>query len=884
MGWFRSAEMAYVSFQFNKDAAHRSVERLGELGTVQFVDLNAGTIAFNRRFIEPIRRCDELERKLRFFADEMASKGIVPRQHSAADFVPLGSIDRLQQLDSMLSERETDLQSWLSSLQQLRAEWTRQREQLEVLRFGREFMSWSGAVGDLEGGIGGGGPGAARSSRTGSDPNQHVAPLLEEPHALIGGSGSASDEGLVQRIGGVVASAVKDKFSRMLFRVSRGNALVLFSEVDAGASASGDRPAAPSVSASASDAEADMAAKHAFIIVVSSDVLARKARKVMAAFDASSYELPADVDEIVRRTREGRQTLHEQEGLLSKNEAACTQALMALAAEHHGWRCAVRKEKAIYHTLNMFRADAHSSRFSAEGWVISESLPDVRRAVLDAHGELPAVVDQLLGAVPDAPTHFELNKFTAPFQELVNTYGVPRYREINPALFTAVTFPFLFGVMYGDVGHGSCLLLFGLYLVLTEGSRSGRKLGEFVGGLHFARYMILLMGVFAVYCGFVYNDCFSLGLDVMPGGSRWSYVYGDVTHYDEVANATGRPALPTGSLSADGHYVCANGTAHAACPAGGNVYPFGLDPVWHTASNELLMTNSLKMKLSVILGVAQMTFGICLKGANAWHAGSRVDFFFDFVPQLMFACALFVYMVVMILIKWSINWDYRMSLVTPGHSCPADLGGCQPPSLITTLINIVLKPGAVAEPMYAGQAGTQTTLLLLCMLSVPVMLLGKPLFLRWLNSRNPRTLLDGDGEHADHGGGGGGGHGHGGPFNFAELMIHQGIETIEFVLGMVSNTASYLRLWALSLAHTELAGVFWNKVMVMAISTHNPFLVFIAFAIFAGITTAVLLMMDVLECFLHALRLHWVEFQNKFYAADGTKFHPLNFETLTKEL
>jgi len=66
------------------------------------------------------------------------------------------------------------------------------------------------------------------------------------------------------------------------------------------------------------------------------------------------------------------------------------------------------------------------------------------------------------------PTYFKQNEFTAGFQILTDLYSVPIYKEINPALYTIISFPFLFGVMYGDIGHGLILLTIATLVVIFE--------------------------------------------------------------------------------------------------------------------------------------------------------------------------------------------------------------------------------------------------------------------------------------------------------------------------------------------------------------------------------------------------------------------------------
>ncbi len=192
------------------------------------------------------------------------------------------------------------------------------------------------------------------------------------------------------------------------------------------------------------------------------------------------------------------------------------------------------------------------------------------------------------------------SELTDPFFELVHTFSVPAPGELHPAPFFIVTFPFLFGVMFGDMGHG---LLLGLFAWLWGGR---------------FRLPGLLCAFFSVYCGLIYNEFFGLKLDLF------------------------------GSCFEGRHQRC--------------VYPVGLDPVWGQSSNALQFTNSLKMKLSMVIACGHITLGLVLNLLNKFRA--RQNIALTALPKILIYLLTTGLICWLIVVKWLTHYP-RSNLAPP---------------------------------------------------------------------------------------------------------------------------------------------------------------------------------------------------------------------------
>ncbi|XP_050543178.1 V-type proton ATPase 116 kDa subunit a 1 isoform X2 [Daktulosphaira vitifoliae] len=831
---FRSEEMALCQLFLQSEAAYACVSELGELGLVQFRDLNPDVNAFQRKFVSEVRRCDEMERKLRYLEKEIKKDGIpmLDTGENPEAPQPREMID----LEATFEKLENELREVNHNAEALKRNFLELTELKHILRKTQVFFDEK--------------MGTAVASQM-ADPNRE-----DEQVTLLGEEGLRAG-GQALKLGFVAGVILRERipaFERMLWRACRGNVFLRQAEIETPLE---------------DPSTGDQVHKSVFIIFFQGDQLKSRVRKICEGFRATLYPCPEAPSQRREMAMGVMTRIEDLNTVLGQTQDHRHRVLVAAAKNIKNWFIKVVKIKAIYHTLNLFNLDVTQKCLIAECWVPLLDVETIqlalRRGTERSGSSVPPILNRM-DTFEDPPTYNRTNKFTNAFQNLVDAYGIASYREINPTPYTIISFPFLFAVMFGDLGHGAIMFLFALFLVLREKPLAAKKSDNEVWNIFFSgRYIILLMGLFSMYTGLIYNDVFSKSLNVF--GSHWHTFYNTSTVMDN-------KALQLNVSSSD---------FYDQIP-----YPVGLDPVWQLAQNKIVFLNAYKMKISIIIGVLHMLSGVALSLYNYRYFNDRLAIICEFIPQLIFLTFLFFYMVLLMFIKWIFYGPQNEFTKSPACA----------PSILITFINMVLfkeaEPLAHCESVYMFplQGFLQKLLVCIALLCVPIMLLAKPIYIMRQQKEKHVQLVNGHAttENGDAEGAGrivqqpaAGGHGNHDENEIGELFIHQGIHTIEYVLGSVSHTASYLRLWALSLAHAQLSEVLWSMVMTKGLildSWIGGVWLWAVFAFWAVLTVGILVLMEGLSAFLHTLRLHWVEFQSKFYKGLGYGFAPFSFEVI----
>uniref|UniRef100_A0A672NU02 V-type proton ATPase subunit a n=1 Tax=Sinocyclocheilus grahami TaxID=75366 RepID=A0A672NU02_SINGR len=808
---FRSEEMCLAQLFLQSGSAYDCISELGEMGLVEFRDLNPSVSSFQRRFVSEIKRCEEMERILGYLLREIRNANLAVPETEVPPVAPapknvLEIMEQLQRLEVELSEVAKNKEKLQRNLLEL-------TEYTHMLRITHTFMH-------------------SRSRVT-------LGPQYEEFLSLETESvtGCTSMQRLGAKLGfisGLIQRVKVEAFERMLWRVCKGYTILSYAEVDE----------------SLADLDTGEISKNVvFLISFWGDQIGQKVQKICDCYHCHLYPHP-ETDE------ERADDWHNSLILLL-----------------HSWVLQVKKMKAIYHILNLCSFDVTNKCLIAEVWCPVSDLANLRRALEEGSRKGDATVPSFVNRIPSSdtpPTLLRSNKFTSGFQSIVEAYGVGDYREASPAPYTIITFPFLFAVMFGDLGHGSVMTLFALWMVYCD--NADPNMSFFIWMTFFnGRYIILMMGLFSIYTGLIYNDCFSKSLNIF--GSAWS-VKAMFTQQEWTNETLQTNALLTLDPNVSGVFS--------------GPYPLGIDPIWNMAVNRLTFLNSYKMKMSVIIGVIHMTFGVVLSVFNHLHFRQKFKIYLLFLPELLFLLCLFGYLVFMIFYKW-LAFSVRDSQLAP--------------SILIHFINMFLMQESATTLVYPGQVCVCVCVSVNTSVSTSfnlpdVCVCVNPLVTDWtagvssgggsavgasavIRETSVPLLAASWWEES------------GGPqgvsvflcmyIDFGDIFLHQAIHTIEYCLGCISNTASYLRLWALSLAHAQLSEVLWAMVMRLGLRMSSRlgvlFLVPV-FSVFALLTISILLVMEGLSAFLHALRLHWVEFQNKFYSGTGVKFAPFDFSLL----
>lgn len=317
---WRSQGMTRGRLFVERENAPNLVRHLGRLACVQFVDLNHGMLFVDRAFTGDIRDCDETDRKMRALRSLLRQRGVaIPRTVLDLEQHPQAG------LDAYASQTLEDLQQSVARVSALEKSQEELLELLVVVRYVKQLLE--------------------NSARPGGAPQEERAPPM-----MLGEYGDEEEEAVdTSFVAGVGTAASLQAFERVLWRATRGNALLC-------------RKPHP-----------ELDGRSVFVVWFTSGTVERKIRKLCEAFCLNMYNVPAHVElESLAIEVEGR--LAEMGDVAQRSQRQLSEQMEELASKLFTYEFLAAQDKAVFHSLNMFQVDVGRKVLMAEFWVVSTAV------------------------------------------------------------------------------------------------------------------------------------------------------------------------------------------------------------------------------------------------------------------------------------------------------------------------------------------------------------------------------------------------------------------------------------------------------------------------------------------------------------------------------
>ncbi|EGR30943.1 v-type ATPase 116kda subunit family protein, putative [Ichthyophthirius multifiliis] len=403
---FRSESVGYYNLFIPSEQTWNIMNELGNQSSIHFVDLNSEIALTQRKFTKYLKRCEQIQYKIIKIKNEMEKFNI--------KIVKSQNFEQLQQcFNTMIKQSNQDGKTYIEKIDL--------QEHQQVLEKGKQILG-------------------ERFFQINSKQGKYVSFIM----------GAIFKEELL-------------RFKKLIFRVSKGNLWNDFRDFDDDVVFHNQKKGKKCV----------------FALIVpglQQDIVFQKIKKICDMYGIFQHNFPDDNYEYQNLLKNNQFQIIEQRKIIALTINQIKKFLEQLSDFKlnnlkisyieilHQY---IIKEKYLYENMNMLQV--LETYYLAKCWISFKDEDQIIECLKQLQRENPnipiATLEQIQNEKRTHPTKIRQFEFMKPFQLIVNTYGIPRYKEINPALFAFITFPFLFGVMFGDIGHGLLLFLFGIYNV-----------------------------------------------------------------------------------------------------------------------------------------------------------------------------------------------------------------------------------------------------------------------------------------------------------------------------------------------------------------------------------------------------------------------------------